>query len=164
MRVGPKTPKIISSREAYDRLADACVRAEYCSGELREKLRRWRIDSGEAARIVERLSAERFVDDARFARAFVRQKSVLARWGRRKIACALAAKRVDRDIIAEALGEIDPAGYAEGLLALLAAKARSLGPEALATYEGRTRLYRYAASRGYETEAISQAIRKLITP
>ncbi|MDE6160899.1 MAG: RecX family transcriptional regulator [Muribaculaceae bacterium] len=149
-------------QQAYERMADRCARAEYCSGEVRERLRRQGLSAADALAITERLQRERFIDDGRYARAFVRQKSGYSRWGRRKIAAALAAKRVDRAIIAEAMTEISPEAYAEGLRALLAAKARSHGPDALATYDGRTRLFRFAASRGFETTAIAAALRVLI--
>lgn len=153
----PPTPA-----QAYERLADACSRAEYCTHELREKLRRMGLAAGDADAIVGRLVAERFADDERFARAFVRQKAEFARWGRRKIAYALALKRIGRATIAEAMTTIDPDSYAAGLRSLLAAKARSNGPDALTTYEGRTRLFRFAASRGFETDAISAALRELM--
>jgi len=156
-----KTPKIISPQQAYERLADACSRAEYCTYELREKLRRWRIAPADAESIVRRLSEERFVDDARYARAFARQKSEYGRWGRRKIACALAAKRIGRAVATEAMNAIDANVYEASLRAVISARARALGPEALTTYEGRTRLFRHAVSRGYETEVIACAIRTL---
>lgn len=153
----PPTPD-----KAYERLADACARAEYCTHELREKMRRMGLAAADADAVLRRLRDGRYVDDARFARAFVRQKAEFARWGRRKIAYALALKRIDRAIIADALAGIDDEQYASTLHTLLAAKARSNGPDALATYEGRTRLFRFAAARGFESDAIAAAIRKLM--
>lgn len=152
--------KIWTPDEAYSRMADACSRAEYCASELRERMRRHGVGSADADAILRRLTDARFVDDSRYARAFVRQKAA-ARWGRRKIAAALAAKRIDRGVAAEAMEQISPADYAAGLLALLQVKARALGPDTAATYEGRTRLFRFAASRGFEIEAITAAVRRL---
>ncbi len=155
--------KPLTPQQAAERLADACSRAEYCTAELRQKLRRWQVPAADAQAIVEELQRKRFVDDDRYARAFVRQKVAFARWGRRKIAAALAAKRITGAAAREALDTIDAAEYAAALRAVVAAKARSLGPEALATYEGRTRLFRHAASRGFETELISKTIKQLMT-
>lgn len=153
----PPTPQ-----QAAERLADACSRAEYCTAELLQKLRRWQIPPAQADAIIERLRRLRFVDDARYARAFVRQKVAFARWGRRKIAAALAAKRITGAEAREALDTIDPAEYSAALQAVVAAKARGLGPDALTTYEGRTRLFRHAASRGFETDQISNTIKNLM--
>ncbi len=157
-----KSARTVTPAQARERLADACARAEYCTHELREKLRRWRVEPGEAERIVQELVRTRYVDDARYAGAFVRRKAEYARWGRRKIAAALAMKRIDRSVAAEALGEIDPQAYEEALTGVLQAKARMLGDEALTTYDGRTRLFRHAASRGYETDAIARALRRMM--
>lgn len=156
----PRQP--VTPEQAYERLADACSRAEYCSYELREKLRRMGVDTADVARVLERLARERYFDDARFARAFVRQKAGYGRWGRRKIAYALAMKRIDRAIVADALSEIEPDAYADNLRGLLQAKLRSGGVDMLQSYEGRTKLFRYAAGRGYEPDAIAAAIRSLM--
>lgn len=156
----PRQP--VTPEQAYEHLADACSRAEYCSYELREKLRRMGVDTADVARVLERLARERYFDDARFARAFVRQKAGYGRWGRRKIAYALAMKRIDRAIVADALSEIEPDAYADNLRGLLQAKLRSGGADMLQSYEGRTKLFRYAAGRGYEPDAIAAAIRSLM--
>ena len=60
------------------------------------------------------------------------------------------------------LGEIAPQAYEEALTGVLQAKARMLGDEALTTYDGRTRLFRHAASRGYETDAIARVLRRMM--
>lgn len=148
--------------EAYDRLAHLCSRAEYSTGELRDKLRRMAVPPDKADAIIARLQRERYVDDARFAAAFARQKAGIARWGRRKIAAALRLKKVSSDIAAQALGLIPDETYADALHALILAKAATLGPEALTTYEGRTRLFRFAASRGYLTAEIADALRRAL--
>ncbi|MDE6269815.1 MAG: RecX family transcriptional regulator, partial [Muribaculaceae bacterium] len=154
--------RAVTPEQAYERLADACSRAEYCTHELRQKLLRMGVGADDAARVLGRLSRERYVDDGRYARAFVRLKAGYGRWGRRKIAYALAMKRIDRRIVSEAMDEIDPEAYAEALKGLLKAKLRSGGQELLTSYEGRTRLFRYAAGRGYEADAIAAAIKTLM--
>lgn len=147
----------------YDRLANLCSRAEYSTGELRDKLRRMAVPAPEADAIIARLQRERYVDDARFAAAFVRQKAGIARWGRRKIAAALRTKKVPDAIARQALDEISDEVYADALAALLRAKAAGIGPDALTTYEGRTHLFRFAASRGFLTSEITAAIRALLS-
>lgn len=152
-------PKIVTPKQALMRLEDMCVSAEHCEGEMREKMRKWRIAPSDADQIIESLKKRRFVDDARFAEAYARDKYRFARWGKRKIALGLNAKRVDRDIIAEALDAIDTAEYTEIAETLLAAKMRAM-PEAIATYEGRTKLYRFMIGRGYEPALAASLIKQ----
>lgn len=137
-----------------------CARSEHSSGEAFDKLYQWGIPNSESERIVNTLIANRFIDDVRFTEAFVNEKIEFAGWGRRKISAALFQKRVDKEIVNEALEAVDMQNYYGKLLALLKFKANNMADSD--TYEGRTRLFRYAASRGFESELISKAIRELI--
>ena len=113
----------------------------------------------ESERILASLVKRRFIDDSRFAAAYVRDKLEYGGWGRRKIALGLYQKRVARDIIAAALADIDPDAYAARLADLLARKRRTIAePD---TYDGRTRLFRWAASRGFEPDLVASAIRAM---
>ncbi|MGM9862362.1 MAG: regulatory protein RecX [Muribaculaceae bacterium] len=149
-------PKPLTPQQAMVRAEEMCARAEHCSGEIRLKLRQWGIANAEAEAIVARLTANRFIDDRRFARVFVRDKVLFNRWGRLKIRAALIVKRVGGDIIAEALADIDAEAYAEALRATIDAKRR-ITPDA-DSREGRLRLFRHAAARGFEPQLIIAAI------
>lgn len=148
----------MTAAEALVRLEELCARSEQCTFELRQKLSRWSIPPTEAAQIIEALVQRRYADDSRYASAYVRDKYRFARWGRRKIANGLYTKRIPREIIGQALDrDIDSDEYADILRDLLHAKARSITEGN--TYAGRTRLFRFAASRGFETELIVKCIR-----
>ena len=145
--------------KALLRLEELCARAEHCEFELRQKLYRWMVSASDADTIINSLKHRRFLDDQRFTRAFVRDKIQYARWGKRKIALALAAKRIERDTVAEALDDIDQSDYENNLAELLKAKARTI--DDAKTYDGRTKLFRFAASRGFEPDLVAKYIRKL---
>lgn len=153
----PLQRKAVSPENARVRLENMCVRSEHCEWELREKLRNWQVAPSDAAEILEALRKARFYDDRRFAAAFVRDKMMYNRWGRRKIAVGLMAKRIDRNLIQEALGEIDDGVYGGILLGFMRAKARGIADGN--SFEGRTKLFRAAASRGYEPALIARYIR-----
>lgn len=150
--------KRLTPEDAMARAEALCARAEHCSGEIAQKLYRWGITSSDSERIIDSLIDRRFIDDRRFAAAFVRDKVEYAAWGRRKIALALAAKRLDRDIVAEALEGIDPEVYAARLAKVLDSKRRSL-PEPDTT-DGRARLFRHAVARGFEPSLVADMLRR----
>ena len=153
-KFGPKKP--LEPARALLRLEELCARSEHCEGELREKLRKWLVSEEDADTILSSLRRRRYVDDERFARAYVRDKFRFDHWGRRKIELTLRRKRVDADVIADALEEIDADDYMAMLRKLLAYKARSL-PDAGA-YENRVKLMRFAIGRGFEPQLVVKAL------
>ena len=99
------TSDTISNLDAvFSRMAWLCSRREYCSSAVLQKIRQKGLDGKDAAAVLERLVRERYVDDARYARAFVRDKALLAGWGPRKISFALSAKGISKEVVEEALG------------------------------------------------------------
>lgn len=129
-----------------------CARAERCSGDALRLMRRWGVADVEARKILERLIRERFIDDSRYAAAFVREKSRLGGWGGRKIAAALRAKSVASDVIDEALQQLSPEDDSARLEELLRKKAaRTTARDA---YDLKVKLIRFGASRGFSLEKV----------
>lgn len=153
-----KTP--MKPEAALIRLEELCARSEQCVGEIRRKLSAWGISAGDSDTIVRSLLRRRFVDDRRFATAFVRDKYRFARWGRRKIEMALRQKKIEPEVIDDAIDSIDEDEYGEILAHLIAAKARTLQ---LGEYSDRQRLFRFGVARGFETQLVASAIRALIS-
>ena len=153
--------KILDPKAAAARLEAMCARSEQCTSDLLRKLAAWGIASAEAQRIVQSLEAQGFVDDARYAEVFVRDKYRFARWGVYKIRMHLSARRISSSDIESALRSVDTDEYYSLLLSALRSKARTLSPDHLTTPEGRAKLMRFAISRGYESSLVSRAIREL---
>lgn len=149
--------KELTADEARARLMDLCSCGEYSSGEALERLRKWGITGSEAVRIVQWLIDGRFIDDERFARAFVRSKVAYSGWGRVKIRAAMVQKGIERELIDLALDEeIDEQTYYANLADALRSKARTM-PEVLDS-ECRAKLLRFAAGRGYEPGLIMEML------
>lgn len=149
----------LSPRNALVKLQDLCARSEQCSHEILQKLHTWGISDTTAQKILARLQRDRYVDDHRFAQAFVRDKVVFNRWGRLKIRLALIQKKIDHDVINMALDAIDPGEYHQALIETLRAKARSL--KETKSYESRLKLLKHAASHGFETSLITPLLNTL---
>lgn len=156
-----KSRRTITPEEAQARLEALCARAEHSTGELSDRMRRWGISSTDAEKIIASLTHHRFVDDRRFAKAYASDKIKFARWGKLKVYQGLRLKKIDSGIIREILAEIDESLYASTLETILQAKIAS-NPDLLESYEGRTRLFRFAASRGFEPQLCSTILRKII--
>ena len=145
-----------TEQDAYLTLAALCAQAEHCQWEMLEKMRRWELPEEEQARVMQRLASERYVDDERYARAFVKDKVRYNKWGRRKVEQALWQKHIDDDIRQRVLDEVDDSEYLAVLKPLLQQKRRST--KAANDYELNQKLVRFAVSRGFTFDIIHQCL------
>ena len=145
-----------SEKEAYLTLAALCAQAEHCQWEMLEKMRRWEVPEEAQARVMQRLVSERYVDDERYAQAFVKDKIRYNKWGRRKVDQALWQKHIDEDIRKHVLDEVDDDEYLSVLRPLLKQKRRST--KANSDYELNQKLMRFALGRGFTFDIIRQCI------
>ena len=145
-----------TEQEAYLQLAAACAQAEHCEQEMRDKMKRWGMAPEAQNRVVERLTKVRYIDNERYARAFVKDKVRYNKWGRRKVQQALWMKRIDDDIQQRVLDEIDDEEYLKVLVPLLKQKRKSI--KAANDYELNQKLVRFALSRGFDYGIIRQCL------
>ena len=148
--------KDITEQEAYLQLAALCAQAEHCQQEMRDKMRRWELDETVQNRIIDRLIKERYVDDERYARAFVKDKIRCNKCGRRKVQQVLWQKHIDAEIQQRVLDEIDEKEYLDILRPLLKQKRKSIKAES--DYELNQKLLRFALSRGFGFDIIRQCL------
>lgn len=150
-----------SPEQALSALMRLCARAERSSGDALRLMRRWGLSDADARRVLARLVAESFVDDARYAAAFVRDKMRLSGWGVYKIRATLASKGIDSGTIDAALSEaMSGADMHERLSALLSRRMRSV--KASSPYDLRAKLMRYALSQGYDYATARDCVEKLV--
>lgn len=147
-------------KEAYARAAALCSRAEKSPGAIGEKLRQWELDEAEAETVMARLFAEKYLDEERFARSYVRDKFRFNQWGRVKIAYQLKAEKISSQTIHTALDELDDETYRETLLDLLTEKNKKT--QAINDYDRKAKLLRFAQSRGFESDLIFQLLDGLL--
>ena len=142
--------------DAYLTLAALCAQAEHCQWEMLEKMRRWEVPEEAQARVMQRLVKEKYVDDERYAEAFVKDKIRYNKWGRRKVDQGLWQKHIDADIRKRVLDEVDDDEYLSVLRPLLKQKRKTT--KANSDYELNQKLMRFALGRGFTFDIIRQCI------
>ena len=148
--------KELNEEEALYKAAAYCSLAEHCSSEVSEKLDGWGVSSDCKRRILERLVAEKYLDENRYCRFFIHDKLKYDKWGRHKIAQALWMKKIPSEISAPLLEEIDEDEYRSVLRSLLESKRRTLS--ARNKYEMSGKLIRFALGRGFEMDEIRRCV------
>ncbi len=141
--------KILSSLQAQ------CSKREYCRSDIfRKAVEALDGDRVSAGELVASLVEDKFVDDLRYATAFARDKAHLSGWGPVKISYLLSGKGIAKEDIRRALAEIDPDALSRKMRSVLEAKRKSLRGDP----QEKLKLLKFALSRGYTYESVSQAV------
>jgi regulatory protein len=148
--------------DAEDRLQHALdlayrhlARRDRTEVEVRRHLAARGVDPATAERVVAELTAQRYLDDARYARRFAEDRRALDQWGAERIEQRLLAAGVDPELVAAALADLGPEDELEAAVAVL----RRRVPQPPRTAREADRALGLLLRRGYEVEVAHDAIR-----
>ena len=147
----------LNYEQALHRLAAYCSRTERCVFDVSRKMDEWEIPSEQQNQIVQKLQKEKFLDEERYCKAFVNDKTKYNRWGIHKIRFELKKKQIPEPLIREALKNLDPEENRERLRLLIEQKMKSV--KGKNEWEIRQKLMRFAASRGFSQEDIDVVLK-----
>ncbi|MCQ2266789.1 MAG: RecX family transcriptional regulator, partial [Bacteroidaceae bacterium] len=143
--------KNLTLHEAYKWATARCARGEQCRHDIGEKLRERGLADAVCQQLLDRLEDENYINEERYARAYVHDKFRFDHWGRVKIQQALRLRRLPDKLVHQALEEeIDEEAYRDALTTLLNRKADSLAvPHTdMESRQLAQKLLRHAVSRG----------------
>jgi len=144
------------------KLQQFCAYKERCHSEVRTKLIKMEVYGDRLENIISELIQEDFLNEERYARAYVRGKYRMNNWGKKKIMINLKSKRVSEYCIKKGLEEIDQEEYYNNLLSILEKQVRQYSRKNLNSYQLKSKLYQFAAGKGYESEVISMALEDVL--
>lgn len=153
-------PRQRTAEEALNSLMNLCARSERSSGDAMRLMQRWGVDAGERQGVLDKLIEGKFIDDRRYADAYVREKMNLSDWGRRKIAQVLYSKGITREITGEALSQFDNEMSMDRIRRIV--RERIPRTKAKNGYELKGKLMRYGMGRGYEYDEVMSAVESLV--
>lgn len=151
--------KSLSPDQVLDKMAKYCAYQERCVKDVRDKLKTFDISEEEKTKTLDYLLNNRFVNDERFAKSFVRGKVNQSGWGVNKIRFHLIQKGIDKEIIEEALGQTDEEVYRQRLTEILKTKAKTI--KADSDFEKKRNLAAYALQKGFESSLVWEIIKDL---
>ena len=133
-----------------------CSLSEHCIQKVRGKLVQWETPKELIQPIIDRLLDGDYINEERFARAFVKDKFRFNHWGRVKITTHLKALNISSENISIAMQEIDDEEYEKMLDEIVEKKRKTIknGTD----YEIRAKLLRHALSRGFEYNLVASKL------
>ena len=154
-----KSSKPLTPDQVLDKIAKYCAYQERCVKDVRDKMKTYDISQEDREKILDYLLDNRFVNDERFAKSFVRGKINQSGWGLNKIRFHLAQKGIAKDIIDEALQQTDEEVYRQRLIDILKAKAKTV--KADSDFEKKRKLAAYAMQKGFEASLVWEVLKDL---
>ena len=148
--------RVLNFEQGLQRAAGLCCQSEHCIADITEKLLRWGVSREDSDRIIDRLIDEKYIDESRYALAYVRDKVRFSHWGRVKIKSMLRMLRISEQDISNAFDSFDEDEYLGVLEGVIESKRKTL-PEA-ESYASRVKLIRFALQRGFEMHEIAKFI------
>jgi len=147
-------PELI--KKYYSKAAALCSKSEKCEDDVKQKLFEWKVEHEIIPIIIQKLVAEKFIDNQRYCEFYVKDKFRINKWGKIKIGAYLKQKKMNNSIINEAFTQIKDGEYEDCILNLLKKKKSTLKNEEPNLQK--TKLIRFGISRGFETDIIIKCL------
>lgn len=142
--------------EAKQKIEAYCAYQERCDFEVRQKLFSWNLNLEDVDALISDLITHNFLNEERFAEAYVSGKFRIKRWGRVKIRQQLKLKKISAYSINKGMSVIDDDEYIKTAKELIESKSRLI--KSKNQWDKINKLKRYLSSKGYETELIHELI------
>jgi regulatory protein len=143
-------------KTALNKAMAQCSRREYCCEDIRSKLGSWGVSDNDSGKIINALIKENFIDELRFATAFVKDKFRYNKWGKVKIGMHLRVKKIPSEVIKSALDEIDYDTYTNALKNIITSHRKTV--KAKNQYDLKAKLLRHALSKGFESSLVYEVL------
>ena len=150
----------ISKEIALFKVKAICSLQEKCSYDIKEKLIKWQLSETQVNGILKQLINENYINDERYAKAFANDKFKFNKWGKQKIKYVLMKKDISDSVIQKAIDEIDSDEYYKLVKDELQKKRNSIKGKNI--FELKSKLIRFASSRGFEPDVLYPAIESIL--
>jgi regulatory protein len=144
---------------ALNKAMALCSSREYCCEDIRSKMTVWGVDKDDSEKILEILIKENFINESRYAAAFVRDKFKYNKWGKVKIAAHLKFKKLNSEVINTALDSIDNDLYLQMVRDLIESHRKMV--KSKNQYDLKAKLLRYGLSKGFESSLLYEILNDL---
>jgi len=158
-----KRYRTLTPEQAYVKIRHFCAFQERTHQEVKMKLHSYGVGWTDISEIASKLIEEGFLNEERFAMAFVGGKFRIKQWGRKKIEQELKKKQVSGYNIRLALRDaIDLEEYEKTMLKIIEKKWFSIKPETDSLFTKKAKTQAYLFQRGFEQDLIVKLINKFL--
>ena len=154
-----QSQKSYSVDEALKKLEHYCAYQERCHKEVVSKLYDLRMIPDAIDHIVVKLMQDNFLNEERYAKAFVSGKFRIKKWGKQRLTRELKQRDIGKTLINMAIETINDQEYLETFHALAEKKAE--GIRETSVQKKRKKLADYLFYRGWESHLVYDKVNEL---
>ena len=133
-----------------------CIQREYCHSEIKDKLKKHGYDNAIIEMTLNNLQQNNFINEERYASAYVHDKFKLKKWGKMKIKQMLRNKKIPESVIEKALLSVDQTEYKKMIEKIISQKSDTLTEKNF--LRRKQKLIAYALSKGYEKSIVWEVL------
>lgn len=153
------TTKTYTVQEAQNKLEHYCGYQERCHKDVNQKLKQMNMIPQAIDIIIVHLLDNDFLNEERYAKAFVRGKFRIKKWGKYRITRELKQKGITKNLITSALKDISDADYLTTFRELAERKAATI--KETNTQKKKKKLADYLLYRGWESHLVYEKVNEL---
>ncbi len=146
----------MSYEKALQYAMHMCSKAEKCKSDVIRKLHERNANPTHILKIIKTLEEEKYIDELRYTKFYVRDKFKFNKWGKVKIRTMLLQKQISEQIINEGLSEIEENEYLDMLKNVIKIKEKSISKNK--PFTKKNMLFNHALSKGFESAIISKIL------
>ena len=150
---------VLTVAEAQQKLEHYCAYQERCHQEVVNKLRELGMFPTAIDTIITSLIQNNYLNEMRFAQSFARGKFRIKKWGKNRILRELKRRNISNYNIKKGMEQISEEDYHTTFLELFEKRKKEVAR--LPIEHQKKKLISYLSYRGWETELIYDALRKL---
>ena len=155
-----ETHKTFTIEEAKKKLENYCAYQERCHKDVVDKLKGMNMIPQAIDLIVVHLIQANYLNEERFAFAFVRGKFRIKKWGRYRLTRELRARDINRQLIQTSLKQIEAEEYLSTLDELAKKKLERIRESNL--QKKRKKLADFLLYRGWESHLVYEKVNEII--
>ena len=152
-----KKPIVLDKKAALMKAEHYCAYQERAQQEIRNKLYEWGLHAADVEELISELITTNFLNEERFAMAYVSGKFNIKKWGKIKIKQGLKLRKVPDRMIAKALNSIDYDDYLKVVLEAAEKKLRTITEKD--AYKRKNKLMSYLMGKGFESDVILSVLK-----
>ncbi len=146
-------------KDAKTKAAKFCAYQERSQKEVRNKLYDLGLYGDEVEEVISELIIGNYLNEERFAKAYIGGKFRSKKWGRKKILMGIRQYDISDYCLKKGLEEIDEQDYRDVLYQLIEKKSNSLHEENL--YIKKNKIAKYLIGRGFESELVWKGVNEI---